>query len=154
MYEETAITASTRDRIEKQRNKLSKIMNLSTEIRVCKECEIEIEAPKKMCEPCRLIKLKERQESDKVKNRKIRYCKNETCGIELINTTAGSQRYCSDACRPQKLVDDKYRKRGKAKKVTKLDPKWTMPRGSKKRKLLGLKDTEYGNHSTGGYSEV
>ncbi len=129
------IIIETRERILKQNNEMNK---LNPKNKVCKKknCETIVIYPKQLCESCKQKNLSERKKLY-VSNRKTkRYCRNTSCGKELINPESPATRYCSDECRPRDTVaTNKRRDNPKPKKVLikkvhkPIDKKW-LERGT------------------------
>lgn len=146
----------TRKRIVEQVENFNKITGKKPIEKECCEvsCKARIFHPKQYCEPCRKDRLNERRRKDRERRRKMRFC---NCGASL-DGQPNSRKYCSDKCRPKKQATARalrHKERPPRKVSTKsygLD-KWTKPRGSKKRKELGLPEIKYSNSGvTGGYA--
>ena len=116
--------SDTKERIRKQNRKY---YNRLKGYALCIECNTEIIAPKRLCEECRISRLKERRSQDIKRRREQRSCKAEGCIKPIINPTSNAVRYCSDECRPKKqvtskkLADRKKSKEYKPKKEKKYE---------------------------------
>lgn len=157
----TEAIKNTRNRRMKQISKFSKVTGMDLS-RPCKdtECNNIVFHPKQLCDTCRDRNLIERKRRDRLKRRKVRVCKNIKCNNSLAGL-GNSVKYCSDGCRPKKQATARTLREGERKPMKKqsktfgINPKYTNPRGSKKRKELGLEEIKFSNDGYHrGYSVV
>ena len=142
------------DNVISQRDKYNSIMNKHP---TCKDCGAKRKKYTQYCTSCAKKRETERRRRHELKKRKKRICRNENCDNEIINPKSNSQRYCCEECKPTYQTMLKYKlKRIENAKKTKLiskeydkyegtvDMKWIQPRGSKKRKEMGLEASKFG----------
>lgn len=159
----TVAIKETRRRVMNQIHQFREITGQKIE-RECKNdsCNEIVVHPRQYCVKCKEERRTEQKKAYRAKQPKKKiYCRNKDCGKEIVNPKYNSVRYCDDNCRPRKQVTAKTLKEGREpmrKTITKksygVDPKFTNPRGSKKRKEMGLEPVKFSNHVSGSHSVV
>lgn len=159
------IIEDTKERILRQKSLFDTIVNNDVELR-CKECGGKRKKYTQYCTKCARDREIARKRAYELKRRKKRYCKNEDCKKELIPPVAKNQKYCCNECKPNHNRSEKKRlhdldraeklrlERANYDKYKGTVPsKWIQPRGSKKRKEMGLEVSRFGlskDSDTGG----
>lgn len=146
-------------RVLEQVNKFKEITGNKV-TRPCKEseCNVIVEHPLQFCAECKAKRVASQKKAYRSKTiKKTIYC--NTCKKKIEKPTSNSVKYCDDVCRPRKQVTAKSLASGEREPIRKqnklsVNPKFTNPRGSKKRKEMGLPELRYATGKDGGYSTV
>ena len=158
------IIENAKERVLRQKSLFDKIVDNSIGLK-CKECGGKRRKYTQYCTQCSKKRERERKRAYELKNRKKRYCRNEDCKKELVPPVAKNQKYCCNECKPNYQAKEAYKRkriedRERAKALMNVDKyegtvpsKWIQPRGSKKRKEMGLEVSKFGltkDSDTGG----
>ena len=153
-----------RERVIMQKSLFDEIINSARALK-CKDCGAERKKYTQYCKPCAREREKQRKREYEERNRKKRRCANDTCNKVIVDPKGNAQKYCCDECKPNYQAQEAYKKkriedRERAKALMNVDKyegtvpsKWIQPRGSKKRKEMGLEVSKFGlskDSDTGG----
>ena len=142
------IEHDTHCRIVNQREEYNRVTNKN----VCVDCGKPRRYRASLCDECRKHKKRVNNRAYKAKKRGVKTCKNDNCKKVIT----GRKLYCSDDCKPNYNFTETrrlmYEERSRIMKEERknsdpykgtVNPKWLEPRGSKRRKEMGLEPTKY-----------